>query len=201
MSRRGPLAVVLLCLAGLSACATNRAAERLAEKTAANAGVIGAHLRMLAQDSADLADQRAANVASLHAANATRRASYNYDVALTRRSGGSANLELIGALEAWGKEVDAIFKAADGAEKERKGAVLATQTSLDTKSESLAQIAEALATLANEDSTAGRARFLAGYVVELGKETDAQLNQSNKSAVAAKGLLSDIKGRLGESKD
>jgi hypothetical protein len=201
MSLRGPLAVVVLCLTGVSACAANRAAEQLAEKTAANAGVIGAHLRMLAQDSADLADLRAANVASLHAANARRRASYNYDIALTKRSGGADNLELIGSLEAWGKEIDAIFKAAENAEKERKAAVLATQTSLDTKSESLAQIAEALAALAKEDSNADRARFLAGYVIQLGKETDAQLDQSNKSAVAAKGLLSDVKGRLTGAKD
>lgn len=201
MSRRGQLAVVLLCLAGVSGCAANRAAERLAEKTAANAGVIGAHLRMLAQDSADLADLRASNVASLHAANARRRASYNYDFALTKQSGGADDLTLIGPLEAWGKEIEAIFKAADTAEKDRKAAVLATQTTLDTKSETLAQIAEALAALAKEDSTADRARFLAGYVIQLGKETDAQLAQSNKSAVAAKGLLSDVKGSLTEAKD
>jgi hypothetical protein len=187
-----------LCLAGLSACATDRAAERLAEKTAANTGVISAHLRNLAQDSADLADRRAANVASLHATNARRRASYQYDLALTKKAGGSKNLALIEKVEAWGKEVDAIFKAAEGAEKDRRAAVLATQIALDTKSEALAQIAEALAALAKEDSTKDRAAFLAGYVIELGKEADAQLNQSNKSAVAAKQLLSDIQGRLGQ---
>jgi len=201
MSRNASVAVALLCLTGLSACSTGQAAQRLAERTGANAGIVGAHLKMLAQDSSDLADQRAANVATLHAANARRRASYNYDVALTKRSGGDENLELINQLEAWGKEIDAIFKAADNAEKERKAAVLAAQTSLETKSESLAQIAEALAALAKDESAADRARFLAGYVSELSKETDKQLDQSNKSATGAKGLLTDIKGRLTETKD
>ena len=143
MSRAASLAIALLCLAGLSACSTGQAAQRLAENTGANAGIVGAHLRMLAQDSSDLADQRAANVAALHAANARRRASYNYDVALTKRSGGAENLELIKELEAWGKEIDGIFKAAENAEKERKAAVLATQTALDSKSEALAQIGRA----------------------------------------------------------
>ena len=201
MSRNASVAVALLCLTGLSACSTGQAAQRLAERTGANAGIVGAHLKMLAQDSSDLADQRAANVATLHAANARRRASYNYDVALTKRSGGDENIELINQLEAWGKEIDAIFKAADNAEKERKAAVLAAQTSLETKSESLAQIAEALAALAKDESAADRARFLAGYVSELSKETDKQLDQSNKSATGAKGLLTDIKGRLTETKD
>lgn len=201
MRRGGPVAIALLCLAGLAACSTNRAAQRLAEGTAANAGVVGAQLKMLAQDSSDLADQRAANIASLHAANARRRASYNYDVALTRRSGRLENLKLIEDLEAWGKEVDAIFKAADNAEKERKAAVLATQTSLDTKSASLAQISEALAALATDESAPDRARFLAGYARELAKETETQLDQSNKSAVAAKKLLTEIKGSVTEIKD
>jgi hypothetical protein len=201
MRRVGPVAIALLCLTALAACATNQAAQRLAEGTAANAGVVGAQLKMLAQDSSDLADLRAANIASLHAANARRRASYNYDIALTKRSGGRENLKLIEDLEAWGKEVDTIFKAADSAEKERKAAVLATQTTLDTKSAALAQISEALAALATDESAPDRARFLAGYARELGKETQTQLDQSNKSAVAAKGLLTEIKGSLAGTKD
>jgi len=198
MSRCQPIAVALVSLIGLSACATNQAAQQLAERTAANAGVIGARLNQLAQDSSDLADQRAANVASLHAANARRRASYNYDIALTKKSGGSENLNLIEQLEAWGKEIDAIFKAANNAEKERKAAVLATQSSLDTKSESLAQIAEALAALARDESAAERARFLAGYASQLAKELDTRVDQTDKSATAAKELLTEIKGRLTE---
>lgn len=187
---------LVLCVAALSGCASSRAPQQLAERTAANVGVIGANLKQLGHDGAELADLRATNVATLHAANAKRRAAYNYDLALTKRSGGSANLELIDQLEAWGQEVDTIFKAADNAEKERKAAVLGTQTALDTRSEALAQIAEALAALAKDDSVADRARFLGAYAGQLRKELDERLAQSDKSATEAKQLLNDVKDSL-----
>ena len=135
-------------------------------------------------------------MSTLHAANARRRAAYNYDVALTKQSGGQAELDLIPQIEAWGKEVDAIFKAADNAEQERKAAVLGTQTSIDTRSEMLAQIAEALAALAKDESIADRARFLSAYAGQLRKEVDDRLAQSDKSATEAKQLLDDVKDRL-----
>jgi hypothetical protein len=203
--------LVLLSAAALAACATGRAPEELAERTAANVGVVASHLKRLDQDSRNLADLRATNVATLHAANARRRAAYNYDVALTKQSGGQAELDLIPQIkqsggqaeldlipqiEAWGKEVDAIFKAADNAEQERKAAVLGTQTSIDTKSETLAQVAEALAALARDESIADRARFLSAYAGQLRKEIDDRLAQSDKSATEAKLLLDDVKDRL-----
>jgi hypothetical protein len=187
----GGLALVLA-----TGCATPSAPQLLADRTAANAGVISAHLRTLARDSADLADLRAANIARLHAANAQSRASYNYDFALTKKSGGADNLDLMDQLDAWGKEVDGIFQAAANAERERKTAVLATQTALDTKSDALAQIAEALAALARDDSPAERAKFLAGYAREVGKDLDKQLAESNKSATEAKGLLSGVQDKV-----
>jgi hypothetical protein len=201
MIRPVSAATALLALAALSACATSRPPQDLAERTAANVGVIGSHLKRLSQDSSDLADLRATNVATLHAANAKRRAAYNYDLALTRKSGGDANLDLIPQLEAWSKEVDAVFKAADNAEKERKEAILGTQTSLDTRSEALAQIAEALAALAKSDSVADRARFLAGYAGQLRKEIDDRLARSDRSATEASHLLTDVKDRLTNAAD
>jgi hypothetical protein len=188
--------LVLLSAAALAACATGRAPEELAERTAANVGVVASHHKRLDQDSRNLADLRATNVATLHAANARRRAAYNYDVALTKQSGGQAELDLIPQIEAWGKEVDAIFKAADNAEQERKATVLGTQTSIDTKSETLAQVAEALAALARDESIADRARFLSAYAGQLRKEIDDRLAQSDKSATEAKLLLDDVKDRL-----
>ena len=196
MSRYAPMVGVLLGAVLCSACGTSQAPQRLAERTAANVGIVGAHLKRLAHDGSELADLRATNVSTLHAANAKRRAAYNYDLALTRHAGGDANLDLIPQLEAWGKEVDAIFKAADGAEKERKAAVLGTQTQLDTKAEALGQIAEALAALAKTDSVRSRARFLATYAGQLRKEIDERLEKDDKSATEAKHLLSDVKDRM-----
>jgi hypothetical protein len=182
-----------LCLSVLSACATQQPVRDLAERTATNAGVISAQLNRLAQESDQLADLRAANIAQLHAANTALRANYNYDVALTKKSGAQTNLDLIPQMEAWQKEVDGIFKAADDAEKERKVAILATQTKLDMKSEALTAIAQTLATLAKEESVAQRASFLAGFAKQLAEETDTQLKQSNKSATHATELLNGLK--------
>lgn len=179
----------------LPACSAHRPVRDLAEKTAANAGIISAQLKRLSQESSELADLRATNIARLHAANAQLRASYNYDVALTKRSGGQSNLNLINLLETWGKEVEEIFKAAGNAEKDRKAAILSTQTALDPKFESLAQVAQALATLAKEESSEDRARFLAGYARELDAELKTQLEQNNRSAVEAKKLLGRVKAR------
>jgi len=179
----------------LSACSMRQPVRDLAETTAANAGVVGAQLKRLAQESSELADLRATNIARLHAANAQLRANYNYDIALTKRSGGQSNLDLITLLETWGKEVDDIFRAAESAEKERKAAILSTQTALDPKSESLAQVAQALATLAKEESSEARVRFLAGYARQLDAEIKTQLEQNNKSATEAKKLLSEVKAK------
>lgn len=179
-----------------SACSTQKPVRLLAERTAANAGVLSAQLKMLAQDSNDLADLRSTNIARLHAANAQRRANYKYDIALTRRSGAGRNLDLIDLLEDWGREVDEIFKAADNAEKERKAAILATQTALDPKSTSLAEIAQGLAALAQEESSAERAEFLASYARQVRDEIEIQLDQNEASAIAAKKLLAEVKDKL-----
>ena len=185
-----------LCLSVLSACATPQPVRNLAERTATNAGVLSAQLNRLAQESGQLAELRAANIARLHAANTALRVSYNYDLALTKKSGAQTNLDLIPQLEAWLKEVDGIFKASDDAEKERKAAILATQTKLDTKSAGLGEIAQALATLAKEESVPQRASFLAGFAKELKEEIDTQLDQSNKSATHAKKLLDELKRKF-----
>jgi len=195
MSSNRYILLSALLLLVLSACSTRQPVRDLAETTAANAGVVGAQLKRLAQESSELADLRATNIARLHAANAQLRANYNYDIALTKRSGGQSDLTLITLLEAWGKEVEDIFRAAENAEKERKAAILSTQTALDPKSESLTQVAQALATLAKEESSEDRARFLAGYARQLDAEIKTQLEQNNRSATEAKKLLGEVKAK------
>jgi hypothetical protein len=190
-----PFAVFSSFVLVLSACATEQPVRNLAERTAANAGVISAQLKRLNHESSEVAELRATNIATLHAANAQLRANYNYDMALTKRSGGQSNLNLINLLETWGKEIDEIFKVAENAEKERKAAILSTQRALDPKSESLAQVAQALATLAKEESSEDRARFLAGYARQLDAETKTQLELNNRSATEAKKLLGQVKAQ------
>ncbi len=185
--------ICVLCLFLLAACSSTQSVNNLAERTAANAGIISAQLNMLAQDSSQLADLRAANIAQLHASNTALRASYNYDLALTKKSGGQANLNLIDDLEEWHEKVNDIFEAADNAEEERKKAILDTQTKLVTKSEALTEIAQSLAALAKEESSVQRAIFLAGFARQLQTEIDKQLEQSNESSTLAKKLLGELK--------
>ena len=83
--------VSTLCFSILLGCSTPQSVRSLAERTAANAGVISAQLTRLAQESRQLADLRAANIAQLHAANTALRASYNYDLALTMKSGAQTS--------------------------------------------------------------------------------------------------------------
>ena len=77
-----------------------------------------------------------------------------------------------------------------------KTQILATQTKLDTKSKALAEIAQALATLAKEDKLSDRVRFLKGYAKDLKKELDTALEADNKSAAAAKKLIDGAKAKL-----
>lgn len=189
---------IVLASAFLSACATPTEVRDLADKTAANVGMLGAQIDQLAQESRTLADLRAANVAQLHAANARIRANYKYDLELTRKGGGAANLTLVDQIEDWGKQAAEIFKAAENAHVERKTAILAAQKKLDTKSQALSQIAQSLATLANEESATDRVRFLIGFAKDLKGEVKMQLEQGDKSSASAKKLLDNIKNEARE---
>ena len=185
------LSVLIIGL--LNGCESTIQVRTLADKTAANIGTISVHLRHLTENSRDIAEKRAANISRLHAANAELRARYEYDVALTKKTGGSSNLRLIDDIEGWRKEVDTIFDKAKDAEAERKKAVLTTQKKLDTKSKALAEIAQALATLAQEEKPKDRIRFLTGYSKSLKAELDVALEKDNETAQAAKKLIDETK--------
>jgi hypothetical protein len=174
-------------------CSSSVEVRELADKTAANVGTISVHLKRLGQNSRDVAELRAANISRLHAANANLRSRYEYDLELTRMSGGEANLRLIPQIEAWKTRVEDIFEKAKGAEAERKKKILDGQTKLDVKSKALSEIAQALAVLAQEDKPADRVRFLTGYAQDLKSELDKALAADDKAAKAAKELLETAK--------
>jgi len=177
-------------------CASSVEVRELADKTAANVGTISVHLQRLAQNSREVADLRAANISRLHAANARLRARYEYDLELTRMSGGEENLRLIPQIEAWKTRVEEIFEKAKGAEADRKKQILDGQASLDTKSKALSEIAQALSVMAQEDKPADRVRFLIGYARDLKSELDKALAADDKAAKAAKELLETAKSEI-----
>ena len=184
-------------LAGLlAACTTPSAVRNLADKTAANVGTIGAHLQQLGQNSEEIATLRADNISRLHAVNTEIRTRFEYDVELTKKASGEGFQRLITQIKDWGNKVKEIFAKAKDAEAARKQAILVTQSKLGDKSKALAEVAQALAALAQEDKPADRLRFLKGYAKDLKKELDMALEADNESAKAAKKLLEDAKAKL-----
>lgn len=187
---------VAIIAAALAGCATPKEVHQLADKTAATVGTIGVHMRRLSQNSRDMAELRAANIARLHGANVDLRARYEFDVELTKKTGGGKNLDLIDGIEAWNKKVEEIFDKAKGEEEKRKQRIIDTQTELDAKSEALAQISQALAELAKKDQAKDRVRFLAGFAKELKGELDEALEADDEGAKNAKALLTAAKARI-----
>ena len=189
-----------IALAGLilAGCASSSPEVRsLAEKTGANVGVIGAQLERLGQNGREVAELRSDNIARLHGANARLRAQYEIDIELSKKSGGAGNLALIDQVKAWRDKVQAILRKAENAEAGRKAQILATQTSLDTRTKALAEIAQGLAELAQKETAKGRVRFLKGFAKELNAELDEAVKADTKSAKAAKKLLTKAKKNLG----
>lgn len=200
MRRKTLLGLCAVLTGLLAACATPPEVRELADKTAANVGTISTHLQRLDQNSREIADFRASNIAQLHAANTALRAQYEYDVELTKKSAGAGFLDLIEQIRAWGEKVGTIFAKGSNAEETLKAQVLSTQTNLDTKSKALSEIAQALATLAKEDTVSDRIRFLKGYAQDLKTELDAALETDDKSTAAAKKLIDGAKAKLSSIK-
>ena len=192
-----PLMTIPLACLLLAGCAASSPQVRaLAEKTGANVGVIGAQLTRLEQNSREVAELRADNIARLHGANARLRALYEIDIELTRKSGGAQNLALIDKIKAWRDKVQAILAKAEGAEDKYKTQTLATQKSLDTRKQALTEVAQRLAELSKIEMTKERVGFLKGFAKELKTEMDKALEADSKSAKAAKALLAKAKTDL-----
>lgn len=183
----------LLIIGCITGCAAPIEVRQLSDKTAATVGTISVHLQRLAQNSRDIAELRAANISRLYAANSDLRARYEYDVELTRKAGSGETLSFIPQIEAWKNKVDEIFEKAKDAEVQRKKQILDGQAKLDIKSKALSEIAQALATMAQEDKLADRVRFLRGYAQDVKSELDKALEADDKSAKAAKELLESAK--------
>ena len=186
----------VLCSFALTACSTPHPVLDLADKTAANSGILSAQLNKLSLTYSQLAELRAENIAQLHAANTAIRARYIYDLELTKKSGGQDNLKLIDEIEEWQKKVQGIFISSGEAEKHRKEAVLQTQTKLDTKAESLNSIAQTLASLAKDEPYKERAKFLGLYAKSMKDELDKQLAKDELSSKEAKSLLEEVKQQI-----
>lgn len=193
-------AATLLAAAPLTACAgAPEAVNQLAERTGANAGILGAQLAKLDSDSKEVAQLRAKSIARLHLVNQELRAHYNLDLALSRKAGQASDLALIEVIKNWQKEVDEIYKGLDEAEAVRKAEILARVTKLDIKADALKGVADRLAKLGELDKPEDRARFLAGFIKEVGADVKKELAKDDTSAKGAKALVKSIEDGFGAS--
>jgi hypothetical protein len=188
---------IVLFAALLTGCAaTPDPVLQLAERTGANAGVLGAQLDRLSRESKAIADARADAIASLQAANAELRAAYEFDLLLTKKSGQAQDLNLIETLGQWHQDAEAVLKNTGDAQSKRKSDLLGHITTLDTKSDALKAVAQRLAKLAEADKPQDRARFLAGFARQVRDDAKKQLEEDNPSSKSAKQLLKNASDAL-----
>ena len=180
----------------VTGCATPPSVHELADKTSANVGIVSARLRQLAEESNRLYATRADNIARLDGANATARANLAYDLALTRKIGQQADVNLIKDIKAWMGEIDQIAAGTADAEKQRRESLLASQAKIDPKSQALQKVAETLAALASEESVAERVKLLQKFAVEVRDDMKKELDNGSVAATRAKALLEHVRATL-----
>ena len=183
---------IVVASAAVAGCATPQPVLDLAGKTSANVGIVSTRLRQLSDESNRLYASRADNVSRLQAGNTTARANLAYDMALTTKSGEGADLNLMADLQSWVKSIDQIYASAAEEEKKRRDALLAAQTTIDTKSQALQKVAETLAALAREESAADRVRLLQKFAKEVQEDLKKELDNGTESSKQAKALLDHL---------
>lgn len=189
------ISIVLACIA-VAGCATPQPVLDLAGKTSANVGIVSTRLHQLSEESNRLYAARADNISRLQAGNTTARANLAYDIALTTKSGESADVALMKDLETWVGSIDEIFAKAAEEEKKRRDTLLAGQTAIDTKSQALQKVAETLAALAREESAADRVRLLQKFAKEVADDVKKDLDNGTESSKQAKALLDHLSSSI-----
>lgn len=172
MKRYTLTALWLLCTI-LSGCATSDAARKLAERTAANTSLLSSEVGRLADHETRIAQLRTRTLADYVENIERSRAAYRLDVALTKKSGDSAAIDLKQSLETWIDETANLGELPS----ERRAAIVAEieaiQKPVAPRVEALNQVAAALAELAKDDEFSTRIRFLAGYAREVARLVEA----------------------------
>ena len=194
-------AVKMLTTAAVAAamvgCATPSAVYELADKSSANAALFGQHLGTLGTQSRALAEKRAAHVASMDAFNASVQADYQRDLAITRRAGaGDAAKRLIDDLSSFVQELERIEKSGQLSEAARRQELMNSYVALEPNTAALRNVANMLTALANQESRADRAKFLADFAAQVHREAQVLLEKDEASSKHATQLLEHIGQKL-----
>ena len=194
-------AVKMLITAAVAAvmvgCATPSAVYELADKSSANAALFGQRLGTLGTQSRALAEKRAAHVASMDAFNASMQADYQRDLAITRRAGaGDAAKRLIDDLSSFVQELERIEKSGQLSEAARRQELMNSYVALEPNKAALRNVANMLTALANQESRADRAKFLADFAAQVHREAQVLLEKDEASSKHATQLLEHIGQKL-----
>lgn len=197
-----PLRVVSSALAlGIviltAGCSTPAPVLQLADRTAANAGVLATRLQQVAQESDRLYATRVDNIGALTGGVAAQRSAFDLDVLLTKRAGQQADLELLDEIRKRRAETDALTAAASGdAAHQRRKSLLDAQVKIDPRTAALQAVAEKLATLAQEASAEERARLFARFARAVRDDVQKELADGSKASNAAQALIDQLKSDL-----
>lgn len=187
-------ATAVLLVAG---CSTPAPVLELADKTAANAGILSTRLHQLAAESDRLYANRVHNIDVLNRGVAEQRAAFDLDLLLTKRAGQQADLDMLAAIRSRRAETEAITSAhgADAALARRK-ALLDAQLKHDTRTEALQSVAEKLAVLSKESSAEDRAKLFAQFARAVRDDVRKQLDDGSAASQAAQALVDKLKSEL-----
>ena len=177
----------------LTACGTNEAARKLAERTAANTGLLSQQVNSLAEHEHAIAQLRADVLATYALAVRESRANHKFDRAITEKSGARNIVQHADDLKAWITSSEAILAEGRGSEKEIAAEIMASQKPLEPKTKALAEVSKTLARLAKEEMFIDRAKFLKAYVGEVMKLVKAAQKEADESKGKASKTGENIK--------
>jgi hypothetical protein len=196
MKPRSKRAVAILS-AALAGCATPPEVYELADKSSASAALFAQHLGALGAQSRQLAERRAMQIASMDAFNAEMRAEYERDLAISRKVGDSAGIKTImDDVGGFRTELEKIEQAGRLSQDARRQEIMKAYVELAPNSKAVRDVSNTLSGLAQKESRAERAKFLAGFAQQVRTEAKGLLEKDDKTAEAANKLLDKLKADL-----
>jgi hypothetical protein len=185
--------IAAVALAGaLAACGSSQEVRELSERTAANTAALAAAIERMSAQTERLAQRRADGVARLSAASARQAARGALDGALLKRTDDDDALELYEELQEWSTQVREVEAAAAVDEAALARRLLARRTAIESRAQRLRDVAGKLATLAERDTAAERARFLSDYGRAAYATIEANADAVDQAVALGERLLNGI---------
>ena len=175
------LAAICLATLLLVACGSQKASRDLAANAAVNTAQLAATLNQVAANERNIAKKRARTLAAYDRAVRESKAALAFDIAITKESGDSAAITLLGKIEQWIVQAEREAAVEGGSAAELEQALLEQQKVINTKAVAMTALAKSLNELAKKQGSIASAAFLKGYA----EEVYSLLEASDAAAVDA----------------